>query len=78
MASGDFRVATFDCYGTLIDWEAGILASLRPLAGAEVRLFAARAALPGTVPAGETPKYQPTTSGGHLRAQFLRTQVEAP
>jgi 2-haloacid dehalogenase len=22
---------TFDCYGTLIDWEAGILASLRPL-----------------------------------------------
>ena len=34
-------------------------------------------ALPGTVPPGETPKYQPTTSGGHLRAQFLRTQVKA-
>jgi 2-haloacid dehalogenase len=25
-----FDVLTFDCYGTLIDWEAGILAGLRP------------------------------------------------
>lgn len=25
---GDFEVVTFDCYGTLIDWEAGILSSL--------------------------------------------------
>jgi 2-haloacid dehalogenase len=31
----DFEVLTFDCYGTLIDWEAGITAALRPaLAGA--------------------------------------------
>ena len=28
----DFRVLTFDCYGTLIDWETGILAVLRPWA----------------------------------------------
>jgi len=27
----DFKVLTFDCYGTLIDWESGILAALRPL-----------------------------------------------
>jgi 2-haloalkanoic acid dehalogenase type II len=27
----DFRVLTFDCYGTLIDWEGGILAGLKPL-----------------------------------------------
>ena len=27
----DFRVLTFDCYGTLIDWESGILTALRPL-----------------------------------------------
>ena len=27
----DFRVLTFDCYGTLIDWESGIAAALRPL-----------------------------------------------
>ena len=25
-----FEALTFDCYGTLIDWEAGILAALRP------------------------------------------------
>ena len=27
----DFKVLTFDCYGTLIDWETGILGALRPL-----------------------------------------------
>jgi 2-haloacid dehalogenase len=27
----DFNVLTFDCYGTLIDWESGIFAALRPL-----------------------------------------------
>jgi 2-haloacid dehalogenase len=29
-----FRVLTFDCYGTLIDWESGILGALRPLLAA--------------------------------------------
>jgi 2-haloacid dehalogenase len=28
----DFKVLSFDCYGTLIDWETGMLAALRPLA----------------------------------------------
>jgi 2-haloacid dehalogenase len=33
----DFDVLTFDCYGTLIDWEAGILAAFRaPLAAHEI------------------------------------------
>jgi putative hydrolase of the HAD superfamily len=32
MKFGDFRVLTFDCYGTLIDWETGILGVLRPWA----------------------------------------------
>jgi 2-haloalkanoic acid dehalogenase type II len=27
----DFKVLTFDCYGTLIDWETGILQALMPL-----------------------------------------------
>jgi 2-haloacid dehalogenase len=27
----DFRVLTFDCYGTLIDWETGLLQALEPL-----------------------------------------------
>jgi 2-haloacid dehalogenase len=32
MDYGRFTHLTFDCYGTLIDWEAGILAALKPLA----------------------------------------------
>jgi 2-haloacid dehalogenase len=27
----DFKALTFDCYGTLIDWESGMLEALRPL-----------------------------------------------
>ena len=27
----DFRVLTFDCYGTLIDWESGMVRALQPL-----------------------------------------------
>jgi 2-haloacid dehalogenase len=29
-----FQVLTFDCYGTLIDWETGIFSTLRPLVAA--------------------------------------------
>jgi isopenicillin N synthase-like dioxygenase len=35
------------------------------------------AALPGTVPAGQAPKFPPTTSGEHLRSQFVRMQITA-
>ena len=28
----DFSTLTFDCYGTLIDWESGIWNALAPLA----------------------------------------------
>jgi len=31
MRMTDFRVLTFDCYGTLIDWESGIYTALQPL-----------------------------------------------
>jgi 2-haloacid dehalogenase len=31
MNLADFKVLSFDCYGTLIDWERGILTALRPL-----------------------------------------------
>jgi 2-haloacid dehalogenase/putative hydrolase of the HAD superfamily len=27
----DFKALTFDCYGTLIDWESGMIAALKPL-----------------------------------------------
>ncbi len=32
MRLADFTTLTFDCYGTLIDWEAGLLAVLKPWA----------------------------------------------
>jgi 2-haloalkanoic acid dehalogenase type II len=33
MTLTDFKALTFDCYGTLIDWETGIVAALEALAG---------------------------------------------
>ena len=33
----DFEALTFDCYGTLIDWEQGILDALAPLRGRSAR-----------------------------------------
>ncbi|HET9812733.1 MAG TPA: haloacid dehalogenase type II [Sphingomicrobium sp.] len=31
MQLSDFKALSFDCYGTLIDWEAGLASALRPL-----------------------------------------------
>lgn len=31
MRLSDFKVLTFDCYGTLIDWESGMVENLEPL-----------------------------------------------
>jgi 2-haloacid dehalogenase len=31
MRLSDFRALTFDCYGTLIDWESGMIEALKPL-----------------------------------------------
>ena len=31
MNLSDFKVLTFDCYGTLIDWESGMVVGLKPL-----------------------------------------------
>jgi putative hydrolase of the HAD superfamily len=31
MKLSEFKVLTFDCYGTLIDWESGMIEALRPL-----------------------------------------------
>jgi 2-haloacid dehalogenase len=39
MDFGGFEVLTFDCYGTLIDWEAGILGALAPLRGESIRVM---------------------------------------
>lgn len=32
-----FRLLTFDCYGTLIDWETGIFSALRPVLAAHAK-----------------------------------------
>ena len=33
MRLSDFKALSFDCYGTLVDWETGITEALRPLSG---------------------------------------------
>jgi putative hydrolase of the HAD superfamily len=35
----DFKVLTFDCYGTLIDWESGMIEALKPLTSKASRWF---------------------------------------
>src|SRR4051812_48963187 len=35
-----FRLLSFDCYGTLIDWETGILSALRPILATHGRAVA--------------------------------------
>lgn len=41
----DFRALTFDCYGTLIDWESGLSAALEPLKQAAGRAASAEEVL---------------------------------
>lgn len=41
----DFKVLTFDCYGTLIDWESGIYTALLPLLGKAATPLAREAVL---------------------------------
>jgi 2-haloacid dehalogenase len=36
----DFSVLTFDCYGTMIDWETGIFSALRPILAAHNKKLA--------------------------------------
>jgi 2-haloalkanoic acid dehalogenase type II len=45
MRLSQFKVLTFDCYGTLIDWETGILAALQPLIARRAEPIARDAAL---------------------------------
>ena len=44
---GDFRVLTFDTFGTLIDWETGIWEALAPLRARLVRRIERDEALEG-------------------------------
>ncbi|HZW08864.1 MAG TPA: haloacid dehalogenase type II [Phycisphaerales bacterium] len=60
-----YQVLTFDCYGTLIDWEAGMLDALRALLGrhgvpspGDEELLALHAALEPAAQAGEYRPYR--------------------
>lgn len=59
-----FRCLTFDCYGTLIDWEQGILGALRPILQAhgerrsDAELLRAYADLEARLEAGEYRSYR--------------------
>ncbi len=61
---------TFDCYGTLIDWEAGILAGLRPLVGeagaaaSDDALLERYGAAEATVEAGPYRRYREVLARG--------------
>lgn len=45
MRLSDFRALSFDCYGTLIDWETGIATALQPLAARAAQPISRDAAL---------------------------------
>ena len=59
-----FEVLSFDCYGTLIDWESGILAGLRPVLAAhdvdlnDERVLQLHAEIAQKVQAGEWVTYR--------------------
>lgn len=64
-----FDVITFDCYGTLIDWESGILAALAPfraaggLAVSDDALLKSYAMLESTLEEGEYRRYREVLRG---------------
>ncbi len=69
-ALSDFEILTFDCYGTLIDWETGILAGLHtaldrhgPLADDE-RLLEAYARFEAGAEAGPYLRYREVLANG--------------
>jgi 2-haloacid dehalogenase len=64
-----FEVLTFDCYGTLIDWETGILGALRPLAArhgvklSDAELLALYGELEARIEAGPYQRYREVLRG---------------
>ena len=78
-----FRALTFDCYGTLIDWESGLLAALRPwaktrgLALADEALLADFAAAESGIQDTRPKTLYPDVLRQSLRAIAARHGVEA-
>ena len=69
-----FEALTFDCYGTLIDWESGILAGLRPMLARggierpDDEILAAYAELEAAAEAGPYRRYRDILRDAQLRA----------
>jgi 2-haloacid dehalogenase len=67
---GHYEALTFDCYGTLIDWEAGILAGLRRVLGprgvepGDDELLETYAAFEASAEAGPYRRYREILSDG--------------
>ena len=81
---GAFDALTFDCYGTLIDWEAGIVAALRPVLAAPApsrrrRLLAAygrQEAAAEAGPTAATARCWPRRCADGRRVGFAPTEEE--
>ena len=78
---GAFDALTFDCYGTLIDWEAGILAALRPFlpvdaSATDESLLADYATAEASLEAGPYRRYRAIV--GAAMAAVIRTHGAEP
>ena len=77
---GHYEALTFDCYGTLIDWEAGILAGLRRVLGprgvepADDELLETYAAFEASAEAGPYRRYREILGDG-LREVARRYEI---
>lgn len=81
-----FRVLTFDCYGTLVDWETGIFGALRPIlwahgkAMSDGELLAAYSELEAAAEQGEFRPYrevlQTVVRGFGKRLGFSPSEAE--
>jgi 2-haloacid dehalogenase len=82
-----FRLVTFDCYGTLIDWETGIFSALRPILAAhgktiaDPELLRLYAELESKAEQGEFRPYsevlQSVVRGFGKRLGFMPTELQA-
>ena len=82
MKLGDFSTLTFDCYGTLIDWETGLLRALVPLLARhgrrldEENILRAFAAAESAVQERAPGKLYPQILGDTLQALAGEWQIE--
>jgi 2-haloacid dehalogenase len=77
MRLSDFKALTFDCYGTLIDWETGLLAALRGLIGCAPRRRSSEEALNDyAVHEAEQEHFTPTMKYSQLLAVVYKRLAE--